>query len=71
VESRPGTALFGSLLGGAAVRLRTTEHLAVVLEGDAIVPMGDRQVVLGGGAPARIYEPSWGVRLGFGAEWAW
>lgn len=71
VESRPGTAVFGSLLGGAAVRLRTTEHLAVVLEGDAIVPLGDRQVVLGGGAPAQIYEPSWGFRLGCGAEWSW
>lgn len=71
VESRSATALFGSLLGGAALRLRSTEHLAVVVEGDALVPIGDRQVVLGGGAPAQIYEPSWGFRLGCGAEWSW
>ena len=70
VESRLATALFGSLLGGAALRLRSTEHLAVLLEGDVLVPLGDRQVVLGGGAPAQIYAPSWGVRRWFGAEWS-
>lgn len=71
VESRSATAWFGSLLGGAALRLQSTEHLAVLLEGDALVPIGDRRVVFGGGAPAQIYQPSWGFRLGCGAEWSW
>jgi hypothetical protein len=70
VEPQSATALFGSLLGGGILRLGLTERLAVMVEVDALVPVGDRQVVLAGGAPAEIYEPSWGFRLGFGAEWS-
>lgn len=70
VEPRAATEVLGSLLGGATLRLRSEEHLAVMLEADALVPLGDRQVVLGGDAPGQIYRPSWGFRLACGAEWA-
>jgi hypothetical protein len=70
VRPQSATALFGSLLGGGTLRLRSTEHLAVLLEADALVPLGDRQVVLAGGAPAQIYQPSWGLQLACGAEWS-
>jgi hypothetical protein len=70
VQPESETAWFGSLLAGATLRLLSTEHLAVLVETDALAPLGDRQMTFAGAAPAEIHEPSWGLRLACGAEWS-
>lgn len=70
VEPQSAAAVFGSLVGGGVLELPLSEHLAVLAEAEALFPLGRRQVVFAGGAPAQIYEPYWGLRLACGAQWS-
>lgn len=70
VMPRTRTAWIGSLSAGAVVQMRLSRRLALLLDGDAVLPLGDRRFVLGGGDPAVIFEPGAGFRLTCGAEWS-
>jgi hypothetical protein len=70
VEPESSSAVFTSLSGGAALLVRSSERLSLLLDVDALLPLGDRQFVLAGSDPAVVQEPSAGFRLTCGAEWS-
>jgi hypothetical protein len=70
VQPESRSALFGSLTVGGALLLRVSGTLSLLLDADAVLPLGDRQFVLAGSDPALVHPPSPGLRLTFGAEWS-
>ncbi len=70
VQPQSSSALFGSLTAGGALLIRTSTELSLLLDVDALLPLGERQFVLAGSDPALVHEPSAGFRLSCGAEWS-
>jgi hypothetical protein len=70
VEPKARSAAFVSLSAGAALSLRQSEQLRLVLDVDAVFPLGERQFVFAGADPAVVYVPGAGFRLSCGAEWS-
>lgn len=68
VEPEARSAALVSLSAGGALRLRQSKRVSWVLDVDAVLPLGQRQFVFGGDAPALIYAPGTGFRSAFGAE---
>jgi hypothetical protein len=68
VEPEARAAALVSVSAGGALLLRQSKMLSWVLDLDAVFPLGQRQFVLSGSAPALIYEPAMGFRSAFGAE---
>jgi hypothetical protein len=67
-ESRSASLV--SLTAGGALRLRQSEGVSWLLDADAVLPLGERNFVFAGSAPALIHTPGAGFRLTIGAEWS-
>jgi len=70
VEPQARTAVFASLSAGGALLMRYSERVSLLLDVDALFPLGERQFVFAGSDPAVVYAPSVGFRLTLGAQWS-
>ncbi len=68
VHSNAQQAKFMSVSAGARLGWAASSRLAFLLEADALLPLGSRQFVFDGSAPAQIHTPHAGVQLALGAQ---
>jgi hypothetical protein len=68
VQSSVQRAEFVSVSAGALLAWMVSDRLAVVVDVDALLPLGSRRFVFEGTAPAEIHSPRLGVQIACGAQ---
>jgi hypothetical protein len=68
VDPQVQYANFVSLSAGGALIWSYSKRLSVLLDFDAVFPLGDRQFVFTGSDPALLHRPAMGARITCGAE---
>jgi hypothetical protein len=61
-------ARFVAISAGGQLTFQTGPALALVVDADALFPLGSRNFVFSGSAPTSIYTPGWGVQLAVGVQ---